>query len=388
MVKRLDDPYDPFDDEDLFNVDNLRPSGDDDDAPAKQSGKKSGGRRGGGGFGIGSLIVGLIQAVVIAVLALAIFGAIGFGVAFGGQQLGLLPTRPPRVEAPTQVAAAPTQAPPAAPTQGSAPTSTPAQVVAAPTQAPVQPTAAPVQGCPAAAPWWNSSQVQQTYLYFLNAAIPEARSSDRIPAQLDSMGIKSSFVANYHDKNFPDDACVAPVRTDLVNGFNEITNAVRSVQTGDNAGVTQHQAAAEKDFAQAIADLWSLDVNVDANAPPSVGVARDSGASCGAQDWYNTTKTQLDAFFNAGGQITVQSQPNEVRAQMDNMNAVQATISTVTTPACVSKPQSILLDALNSDVEYYKQVQAGNSGDAQLSDFQQKYRLFNAWMLWLGVNEG
>ncbi len=391
MVKRVDEPFDPFDnDVDLFNVDNLRtPStDDDDDVPAAKSARRSQSRRsrGGGGVRIGQLIGGLIQAVLIAVLALAIFGALGFGVAFGGQQLGLLPTRPPRVEEPQAVAAVPTQPPQqAAPTQGgSAPTSAPAQGVAAPTQAP--PTATPDQGCAAAAPWWNSSQVQQTYQYFLTTAISDARGSDRIPALLDSMNIKSSFVANFHSKDFQDDACVDPVRNDLVSGFNEIMNAVRSVQTSDEAGVTQHQANADKSFAQATADLWALNVNVDADAPPSVGVAQGSGASCGAQDWYSSTKTQLDAFFSTGNQINVNSQPNEVRAKIDNMNAIQANIATATTPACVSKPQTILLNALASDVAYYQQLQTGSNGDTQRSAFEQKYRLFNAWMAWLGVS--
>src|SRR5690606_23935336 len=130
-------------------------------------------------LGVGQILGGLIQAIVFGVVALAIFLAIGLGIIFVGQRVGVVPARGAANAAST--AALPTQAALVATTAPDAP----------PTAVPVVlPSATPDGNCPTAPAWWNSQQVRDNYAYFTEQALDEARNSDRIAALLEQMRIR------------------------------------------------------------------------------------------------------------------------------------------------------------------------------------------------------
>src|SRR5262249_26376885 len=133
----------------------------------------------------GRFIGGLIQIILIAVIAVVVFLALAFGVVFGGQKAGIIPTRASSFGAapvnllPTSAPAQPTPAPAA-----------PSQPQNAPTNAPAAQPVGPDQGCPTAATWWNSPQIQKEYTYFTQQALSDVRAgSQPISAIINQMGI-------------------------------------------------------------------------------------------------------------------------------------------------------------------------------------------------------
>ncbi len=285
--RQSSEEFDPFDD-DLFGgdlesvdldalrleVDNLSfedeiEDGEDEaDSEPRPSRGRGLGRRGGSNrppkprsartgtpIRIGALIVGLFQVIVYAVIALALFLAIGFGIVYAGQQLGYIPKR------------ASTSAAVSAPNvSAAAPTSAAQQPGAVPTQPP-PPTATPDLGCPSAAVWWNSQQVQDNYQYFSQKALDDARGSNRIPALVEQMNIRRDFVDNFRLAS-GDDPCLAPLRADLLRGFDATISAVRIINT-DSTSAAEQQANADKAYTDLFDALRALGVTVDAASSAS-----------------------------------------------------------------------------------------------------------------------
>ena len=198
------------------------------------------------------LILGIFQVILYAIIALAIFLAVGFGIVFAGQQLGYIPARASTgaaASAPTAVALAPTSAA--------------QQPAAVPTQPP--PTATTDAGCPSAADWWNSQQVQDNYQYFSQKALNDALGSNRIPALVEQMSIRRDFVANF-SLTGNDDPCLDPLRADLLRGFDATINAVR-VYNSDSTGAATQQANANQAYADLFDALRALGVTVETATP-------------------------------------------------------------------------------------------------------------------------
>lgn len=188
----------------------------------------------------GQIIGGALQVIVQTVIVLVVFLAIGFGVVFAGQRIGVFPQRAASVAAPNlgiAVGIVPTQAPTAIPSTAIPPTATlaPGEML----------------DCPGAVTWWSSQQVQDNYTYFTTTALNEARGSNRIPALMENMRIRRNFVANT-----PMDACAEEIRAALLRAFDATIEAARSVGAADEAALAtqlDNVNAAYADLQEALA---------------------------------------------------------------------------------------------------------------------------------------
>ncbi len=255
MAKRPSDDFDPFDEPfdneiDDSDIDSLRLSDTDDpfdaeiddsdmevDAPKRPDQPGAYRPR----PTIGQTIGGVIQVIFFSVIFLAIFLALGFGAVFGGQKVGLVPTRAPGGSGPL-MALLPTAGPAQPQNNGNAPTVAPQD---APTATPVATTDA---SCASANEWWDSQQVQNNYQYFTAAAINEARNSDRISALLEQMRIKRNFVESFQLNGKPLDACLNDAKTALLKGFDATIEAARAIGAKDDSALTTQQANARQAF--------------------------------------------------------------------------------------------------------------------------------------------
>jgi hypothetical protein len=132
--------------------------------------------------------------------------------------------------------------------------------------------------------------------------------------------------------------------------------------------------------------LWTLGANADPAAPPALGVALNSGASCGAQNWYDSVKPHVDAFFVAAEQIDPRNTPAaSARALFDTMNAERANIAAVAVPTCATQAQTVLFAVLDSDRQSIEEQFAGGSNPAAAEYIRQNI-VFMAWLRWLGVS--
>ncbi|MEO8394661.1 MAG: hypothetical protein ABI700_16825, partial [Chloroflexota bacterium] len=190
---------------------------------------------------VGQIIVGVIQVIVFSAIFLAIFLAVGFGAVFGGQKVGLVPTRAPGGSGPL-IALLPTAGPAQPQNNGDSPTAAPQN---APTAAPVATTDA---SCASASDWWNSQQVQSNYQYFAGTAINDARGSDKIPALLEAMRIKRNFVDSFQLNGKPLDVCLTDAKAALIKGFDATIEAARAIGAKDDAALTTQQANASQAF--------------------------------------------------------------------------------------------------------------------------------------------
>ncbi|MBI1256942.1 MAG: hypothetical protein GC204_05685 [Chloroflexi bacterium] len=276
MAKRPSDDFDPFDDfgSDLddSDIDSLRITDSDNDAfddlpdmdddvdvddegapkPPKADVYRPRPT-------VGQIIVGAIQVIVFAAIFLVIFLAIGFGAVFGGQKVGLVPTRAPGGSGPL-LALLPTAG--AASASGDEATAAPN----APTATPLPPTATPDASCASATDWWNSQQVQSNYQYFAAAAINDARNSDKVPALLEQMRIRRNFVANV-----PIDPCLNDAQSALLKGFDATIEAARAIGAKDSDALATQQASATQAFNDMATALRKYGVTVMLEVQPTPG---------------------------------------------------------------------------------------------------------------------
>jgi hypothetical protein len=284
MAKRPSDEMDPFDDPfdneiDDSDIENLRiPDTDDpfddiddtdipiDDEETPKRPKESTGYR--PRPTVGQMIVGAIQVIVFAAIFLAIFLALGFGAVFGGQKVGLVPTRAPGGTGPL-IALLPTAGAAQPQNSGNQPTAAPQ---GAPTTVPT-PVATTDTSCSKAADWWNDPQVQSAYQYFAGQALNDTRSSDKVPALLVQMKIRRDFVANYQPNGKPLDACLNDAQAALLKGFDATIEAARAIGAKDATALATQQDNATKAYQDLAAALGKFGVSV--NLTP---VAPTSGA--------------------------------------------------------------------------------------------------------------
>lgn len=322
---------------------------------------------------VGGAIGGTLQVILIAVIVVLVVVVIGFGLIFGGQRLGILPTRANATLSISSLSnLLPSQL---APQQTSAP-----EIVA--TSTPALPTLTPDLTCASATTWWNSQQISDNYAYFSTQAVNDARDSARLAALLEQMRIRRDFVAN-----FPADPCVSEARDALLRAFDATIETARIVSNGDQAAFNQKQAAQAQAFATLTAALWAVNVNLDTDSAPAQGVARNSGAACGAQSWYDSVKPHEDAFFAAADQIDLTTMAESaVRPLIDTMQTERATISTLAPPICASPAHTLLLGALDSYVQALEQQIEARSASGDYSAYANQNSLFLAWLYWLGVS--
>jgi hypothetical protein len=195
------------------------------------------------------------------------------------------------------------------------------------------------------------------------------------------MRIRRNFVANL--AAFP---CVEAARDALLRGLDAMIEASRALNSGDLTTVAQQQANANDAFADLTVQLWLMGATADANAPTALGVARNSGAACGAQTWYTAVKLPHDAFFAAARQIdTATTSPTDARARLDTMALERGNAAAVETPQCAAQAQAHLLAALDSQTQSIEQRLAGGA-DTALDEYNRQYQLFLGWVRWLGVS--
>jgi len=274
MAKRPSDDIDPFDDLDNeiddADIDSLRipDTGDDpfddlddidDEAIALDEDAPKRPRQASGYQARptpGQIIVGAIQVIVFALIFLVIFLALGFGAVFGGQKVGLVPTRAPGgsgmlINLLPTAGAAPSQ------NNGSQPTT-------APTSAPTAPTATPDASCAKAADWWNSQQIQSTYQYFAGQALNDARAGKfTSSAILEQMNIHRGIAANY-----PIDPCLKDAQAALLKGFDATVEAARAIGAKDATTAATQQDNATAAFNEMAADLGKFGISVNLTPIP------------------------------------------------------------------------------------------------------------------------
>ena len=195
--------------------------------------------------------------ILYAAIALVLFLAIGFGVVYGGRQLGVLPAQA------TTGSGGATPQPSSASVAQIAPTEQP---VIVPTQVPPTPTATPDPGCPSAAAWWNNSQIQSFYMYFTQQALNDARGSSRISWLAEQMQIWRDIVDKFRMNGSEDDPCLDPLRADLVRAFDATISAARVINT-DDAAAAQQMAAADQAYADLFDALRTFGVTVNEPTP-------------------------------------------------------------------------------------------------------------------------
>ena len=381
------DPFDePFDDPLEANIDDLRFDEvedidlDDDQGLTPRA-----------PLSVGQVIGGFLQVIVFAIIALAIFLAIGFGVIFAGQQVGIVVTHP--ASGSSSVSLAPTAAPTNAPAAQPSVQPTAAQANGAPTPPSAAtavasvPTATTDTGCTSAAAWWNSQTIQSNYQYFTAQVLGDVRAGQQpLSALVEQMGIHRSFVQNYQPDNQPPAPCLSDALNALLSAFDATINEARVLGSSDLSTLSQQQASVEQAYAKLTAALWAVNVNADADSPVALNVAPGSGADCGAPAWYSSVKPHLDAFFGAAQQIDLVSMTaNAVRSQFTAMQSERDSIAAFTVPGCLAKPQALLLGALDSDIQSFMQRAAGDA-DTSLGEYTRQYELFLAWLQWLGVS--
>lgn len=383
MAKRLSsDLPDPFENDDLFDdpldaplsdLDSLKIDDIDEDLRDPESAKwqpdKARAPR-----SVGRIIGSIFQIILMAAGALVLFLGIAFLLVYGGQQLGILPAR--AVPGATQIAALPTQAAAQPPT--SAPETTSGDTTAVPE---VLPTSTPSGDCPTAPAWWNSQQIQDNYTYFTQQALEEARTTTNISALAEQMRIRRSFVANYQAFD-----CVSIARDPLLRAFDATIDAARALNANDSAAFAQQQANVNTALTELTVALWALSANADPTAPAALGIARDSGAACGAQEWYTAVKPNVDAFYAAANQIDPLTTPaSSARTLLDTMSAERANAAAVAMPLCAVQAQSALLSSLDNTVRSLEERLSGGSNPSAAEAARQTIR-FSAWLRWLGVS--
>lgn len=323
----------------------------------------------------GSPVGAIIQVIGVALIGTLVFLAIGAGIVFAGRAAGVLDA--PAGTGSVAVLSAPATSAPAQPT---APPDDGASVAQNPT--PVPPTAIPTEApCTAPGEWWTNQQ--NNYAYFIDQAIPEAQAENNIPALLVRWDARRGQVAN-----FAGEPCVEPARAALLRLIDSTSEAARAIQASNTEQLAQQQA----NIAQANADLtvalWELNIDAGESSPISAGVARDSGASCGAADWYAQIKPQRDAFFNTASTIDIiNNPPSAVRSSLDTLDVVISNISRITAPECAAVPLQLLNQSLTSYVTYLNELGAGNTtaADSAYAAYQTADALFMAWLNWLGI---
>jgi len=321
---------------------------------------------------VGQIIGGLIQVILTAALALVLFLAIAFVIIFGAQRLGVIPQRGAESAAPAA----------ALPTQAAAAATTAPEVAAVPTDIPAPlASATPDTTCPTAPAWWNSQQIQDNYVYFTQRALEEARTTDRIGALLEQMRIRRNFV-----QNFGAAPCLSAAQAALLQGFDATIESARALNAGNTLAYKEQQNIASSAFAALTVELWAFGANADPLAPPILGVARNSGAECGAQAWYSAVNPHTSAFYAAADQIDVVTTPPDVaRPLLDTMQTERDAAAATETPQCAQQAQVHLLAALDNYRASIEQRLAG-SLDTAMSEHTRQNTIFNAWVLWLGVS--
>lgn len=196
----------------------------------------------------GQLVGGFFQVIIGGALIFALMAAIGFGVVFAGQQLGVVPTRSAGESGPT-IAGAPTSAAP--------------EVVVVPTATPL-PAVTADPSCSQADAWWDSQQVQSNITYFTEQVMELARTSNNIAALTEQMRIHRDFV-----DNFPADLCLNEAKAALLKAFDSTIAVARAVNARDDAALALAQPAET----QAYADLATIlrDVGINFTPPAASG---------------------------------------------------------------------------------------------------------------------
>lgn len=321
---------------------------------------------------VGGVIGGTLQIILIALLGVLLVLVIGFGLIFGGQQLGIVPTR---ANATLSISSLSNLLP-----SQFAPATALPEVIA--TASPALPTLTPDLTCQGGVTWWNSQQISDNYAYFTTQAVSEASDPARQAAVLEQMRIRREFVAN-----FPADPCVSEARDALLRGIDATIGTARVATSGDQAALNDKQAAQVEAFATLTAALWAVNVNVDADSAPANGVARNGGANCGAQSWYDSVNPHVETFLATADRIDLTTMTaSAVRPLIETMQDERAAIASFAAPICVSHAQMLLLGALDSYVQALEQQIDARSASGNYSVYTRQYSLFLAWMRWLGMD--
>jgi hypothetical protein len=196
---------------------------------------------------VGQYIGGALQVIVQAVLILVVFLAIGFGVVFAGQRIGIVPQRAASVAAPNLGI-----------NIGIVPTSEPTDIP--PTAIPPTPTLAPgeIIDCPSAVTWWNSQQVQDNFTYFTQTALTEARSANFVSGLVTNLNVRRSFLAN-----LPADPCMIESRDTLLRAFDATIAAIGAIGRNDTADIDAQLANANAAYDDLREELAKVGVTAE-----------------------------------------------------------------------------------------------------------------------------
>jgi len=335
-----------------------------------------------------SLIGGVFRVLGIALVSLLIFLLIGMGITFGLNAAGIVDlidfsqisvpvvSLLPTAQATSTLAVEPTlaaaQAVPTAETAADLPTpfptATPENVVV------IVPTSVT---CPEMAAWWET----QSAIYQTFAALSVEQPPQTLLATLQQMRVRRDAARN--EVLVP---CVDPVRTAFVNGYDLQIRAFESVNTSDLPGARSLALMAGDAYAQAFAGLWRASITTD-GSPLTAGIAADSGATCGAQAWYQAAKAQRDTFVDAYVAVDPDTMPPpQIRQNQDTMAAAASNVATLQTPACASTPSNLLINYLQDMINALQMRLGNNPAETERMISAHNNRLLlNAWLYYLGL---
>lgn len=351
-----------------------------------------------GGVDVGAVIGGFIEVVFTAVLIALVMLAIGAVLVIAGRALGVLPGGAVDLAALASGASAVVATQPAR----SVPTNPPAAVVASEPTAPPSVVGETVIGlllatdtaAPAAvvcrdqdrATWWASiTAAYRPFTRLTPASVQEERNPG---ALIERLNIYRAVVA---DAQVPgmDASCVSAARAAVLEYMDASIERVRALTTPGGVPSDVLRAAEARltqTDAAITAALWEVGALQEADSPVAQGIARGSGAVCGAVGWYAAVEPLRQQFDTFAAQIDVATQPaTTVRGLISDMQAVAGNADALDVPACAATPNALRAAIMNETIAAYQALLVGQraNADAAFARAQAAEARYRSWRVWL-----
>jgi hypothetical protein len=236
------------------------------------------------------------------------------------------------------------------------------------------------------AAWWSS--IAPAYRPFTRLS-PTSVQEERNPAALiERLNIFRAVVAEAQVQGM-DASCIAAARAAVLEYMDASIERVRVLSSPSGVSSDALRAAEERlsrTDAGITAALWEVGVLQEADSPVAQGIARGSGALCGAAGWYAAVEPLRQQFDTFAAQIDVATMPaSTVRGLINDMQAVAGNADALTIPACATVPNALRAAIMSETVSAYQSLLVGQraSADAALERAAAAQARYRAWQLWL-----
>jgi len=320
------------------------------------------------GMGCLGFIGAILKTLILAVFLLILFAVLGFAVVAGGQAAGLF--------APSEFSV----------DVASLPTPTPslldlAQIEGAATSA------AMMQECDNPQAWWDA--IVDEYAAFVPAYARIAYApGDVINDVRADLEVKRTSIL---EAAF--DPCLTVSRAALSTGMDAMIASVTALADLDRPGATGQANNAAAAFAEAQANLWNFGVVTDEQSAPALEVPFGGGDECAPGEWYAAITAAWTPFNTIVGSLDlVNSDPNDVARDIEQVRALYTALEAVTPPECAEIPHAAALAALSSYADAIVRTQ-GLEGETVDRDaarpfaetFARNLVTLKVWLSWLNL---